>query len=700
MKERIVAITALLVAIFSITAEPVRVACVGDSITYGSGIADRESNSYPAVLAGLLNDDFKVQNFGVGGARVSKTSRKPYLNTPEFKASIDFNPDIVVIALGINDTSINEWERNSQRFKQDYLEIIDKYKSLQSKPKIYLASLMPVFLPYKYYHQIQPNIEQAQLLIKELGDIERLGVIDLYSPLVTEPSVYSRDGLHPSKAGAEIIAKTIYKSITGNFGGLKLADIFGDNMMIQRDMPVRVWGVADSGKLVNVEFAGKSQTAIADINGRWLVEFEPLSEGGSLSLKVQSYGKVINIENILIGDIWLCSGQSNMAWQFKQDGDYAQEKIDTDYPNIRLLKLTPSVGTANRAYTQEQIDFVQVDNFFSGRWIASSQQMQGDVSAVGYYFARHLHRQTSVPIGIIDCSIGGSTMESWMPKQAFDTPSLSALLDNWLFSEAGPDWVKQRARENLSLWQQAGAKPPMPHHPYEPCFLYNSGIKPIGKLNIKGVLWYQGESNATQADGSIARENRENRLLFEKLIESWRDNFNQPDLPFYYVQLPGLERNWMDYRQMQLEAVKSIPNTAMAVTIDLGDRKNVHPKYKKQVGKRLSLLAMHNLYGRSDMTSCSPLPKKVSIQDDMLIIEFEYAAGGLAVCNGDCLRYFELCFGEDCREVEAKINGSNVEILLDGRKPSSVRYGWKPFIDSYLINKAGLPASPFKIDID
>lgn len=287
-----------------------------------------------------------------------------------------------------------------------------------------------------------------------------------------------------------------------------------------------------------------------------------------------------------------------------------------------------------------------------------------------------------------------------MPREAFDTVALAALLDNWLFSNAGPEWPQQRAAKNLNLWLQAGKVPPMPHHPYEPCFLYNGGIKPFAGLGIKGVLWYQGESNATQADGSIARDAAENKLLFEKLIASWRDAFCQPSLPFYYVQLPSLERNWMDFRQMQLDVFKTVPNTAMVVTIDLGDKKDVHPKYKKEIGRRLSLAALDNLYDKSGMFFSSPLLEKVSIQGDNLIIEFEHTVNGLATSDDKALRGFELCGGGDCREAKARINGSNVEISLNGKNPSAVRYGWQPFSDCNLSSSEKLPASPFNFDID
>lgn len=675
----------------------IRVACVGDSITYGSGIEDRENDSYPAKLQKLLGNKYLVRNFGVPGARVSHLSRKPYSNRKEFVAAQAFNPDVVVIALGINDTSVNEWQSNKEVFIKDYCSLISSFKELATKPRILLSNLMPVFQPYEPYLEIQENIDQADALISQVAKEKSLSVIDLFGRLDCEPQYYASDGLHPSKDGALIIAEMVSKAITGDHSGLSMPPVFGNHMVLQRQKNIKVWGKADSNSTIEVVLNSVVRKTVVDCNGNWSVEFQPMEAGGPYALEISDGKTNITYRDVLIGEVWYCAGQSNMEWMFRQDRDYDVEKFKTDYPGLRVLNRDPIAKTSKRAFTQNELDKLNIDEYYSGSWAVSKNGSVSDISAIAYYFGREIHRATGVPVGIIESAVGGSTTEAWMPREALNEDGLYVLTNDWLNNPYYSEWPKQRASRNISLWLKGSRETPRPHHPYEPCFLFNADVAQMSNFAIRGVLWYQGESNATQNDSSVARDKKQNKRLFENLIKSWREVFGDANLPFYYVQLPNLNRNWMDYRQMQLDVLNSIPNTGMAVTIDLGNPTNVHPANKIEVAHRLALWALAKQYGK-DVEYSGPLCKSAEFIGDEVAIVFDHVGQGLRTNDAKDVAGFEVA-GEDgtWHNAEARIQGDRVIVISDQvERPLKVRYAWAPNPVANLVNSEKLPASPFE----
>lgn len=677
--------------------EAIRIACVGDSITYGSGISDRDNDSYPAKLQSMLGDGYVVRNFGVPGARVSHLSRKPYSKQQEFAKAVNFRPDVIIIALGINDTSVKEWQANKAGFVKDYRTLISSFKRLPSEPSIWLANLMPVFQPYEPYLEIQKNIEETDALIRQVAKEESLSVIDLFGRLNCEPQFYASDGLHPSKEGAGIIAEIVNQVITGSHGGLSMPPVFGDHMVLQRQKNIRIWGRSDRGNQIEVSFNSLVRVTFPDSNGNWSVEFPAMEAGGPYELKITDGKTDIAYRDVLIGEVWYCAGQSNMEWMFKQDADYSVEKFETDFPELRILNRDPIAKTSKRAFTKDELDKLNVNQYYSGSWVVSSKDRVSDISAIAYYFGREIHISTGVPVGIIESAVGGSTIESWMPRKALNEEGLYVLTNDWLNNSAYSEWPRKRASRNLSLWLEGLRDTPRPHHPYEPCFLYNADVAQLSNYAIRGVLWYQGESNATQADSSQPRDKQENKRLFENLIKSWRKAFDDADLPFYYAQLPNLNRNWMQYRQMQLETLNSISNTGMAVTIDLGNPTNVHPANKKQVAHRLALWALAKQHGK-DVICSGPLYKSVKVAGNEVVITFDHVGEGLRTNDAKGVNGFEVA-GENgvWHTANAQIYDSQVLVKSEQvAKPTKVRYAWAPNPVANLVNSVNLPASPFE----
>ncbi len=678
----------------------IRVACVGDSITFGAGIEDRQKNSYPAQLQALLGDKYEVRNFGHSGARVCEGTRKPYMSLPEYKAALSFKPHVVIICLGINDASVSEWSKNKIRFVQDYTTLIESFRdvSITSDPKIWLGSLLPVVPPYEPYVAIQKTKAQADALIDQIAKELDLPVIDLFTRLNMELQFFP-DGLHPDKNGAAIIAKTVCQSITGDCGGLQMPWVFGDHMVLQRQKPISVFGTADVDSTVTVNLGANTQKTTADHNGRWRVDMPAMQPGRPQTLICSDGKKTLTFSDVLIGDVWYASGQSNMDWQMRQDADWATEGPTADqYPQIRLLNRQGNPSGGAGTWSPQQTANVTVDSYYSGQWQVGSQQSAAPISAVAYYFARDIHRATGVPIGIIDDAKGGAPMEAFMPRHALSTPELYTLTKDWIHAEDANNWHRGRAKQNLGRWFTSPKKTPMPHHPFEPCFLYHADTVDLIPFAIRGVIWYQGESNATDSSNQIAWNQERNRQLFEGLITSWRDAWGQGEFPFYYVQLPNLNRNWMLFREMQLQTLDSLPNLGMAVTIDLGHPTNVHPKAKRQVARRLSLWARANSYGEKIVYSGPLYNGSFEKKGNRLHIGFDHTAKGLETTDGGQVTGFEIAdeFG-NWQPATVELKGDTAAVFNDDIKsPQAVRYGWAPNPKVNLCNSEKLPASPFR----
>lgn len=670
-------------------AQKIKVACIGNSVTAGYLLPNPKQESYPAQLQQLLGDRYLVGNFGHSGATLLKKGHNPYFKTKEFGEALGFRADIAIIHLGLNDTDPRNWPNYKDDFQADYQWLIDSLKKGNPKLKIYICKLSPIFSGHPrfksgtrdWYWQIQDKIEQV-------AKANGLKLIDLNTALNNRPELFA-DNLHPDVKGAGIIAKTVYGAITGDFGGFKLNTVFTDHMVLQRDQPIAVYGKANAGDLIEVQFNHITQRTITNSDGKWKVLLKPTKFGGPYTLKVKSGEHTVLLKDVMIGDVWLCSGQSNMAFPLKSSAT-AQATLSHLNKNlpIRLLKYNPLAETDNIAWDEKTLNQINELDYFSGTWAKPDENTVGNFSAVAYYFGEKVASNTQIPIGLIQMAVGGSTLESWMDRKTLEQDDLLVdMLANWRKSDFIQDWARGRADVNLK-----NAANPKQRHPYEPAYNYEAGISNSVGFPIKGVIWYQGESNAH----NVELFNHE----FPLLVKSWRGKWNY-NFPFYYVQLPSIDRpSWPYFREAQLKLLAVVPNSGMAVSSDLGDSLNVHPTRKKEIGERLALLALKNTYHKN-ISASGPVAVKAVRKKNTIIVSFSHARK-LMSSDGTVLKGFEV---EDDKgnhlSVKAAIFNNEVHLIVPTQlKTKQVLYAWQPFTRANLINEAKLPASTFSISIN
>ncbi|HMO87112.1 MAG TPA: sialate O-acetylesterase [Lacipirellulaceae bacterium] len=443
---------------------------------------------------------------------------------------------------------------------------------------------------------------------------------------------------------------------------LALASMFSDAMVLQRDMDIPIWGTAEPGADVTVTLGDESAMATADENGRWRVAFGPLPAGGPHELVVRTGDHSVTCDDVLIGDVWVASGQSNMEWPVAAANDAEQEIAAANWPNIRFIDVP------------HQMSAEPLDSFPTQGWVRVTPESVARCSAVGYYFARELQRELDVPIGLVGCNWGGTPMEAWTSRKALRSrAAFAARVDA---DDAPP------AND-----QEAEARTRAPHH--RPGVLFGGMTAPVIPYAIRGVIWYQGESNA----GRHAEYAELSRLM----IADWRQRWNQGDFPFLLVQLAGWEPggdSWPYLREAQADTLEA-PNVGMAVAIDIGDRTDIHPRNKQEVGRRLALAAQAIAYGE-DVPYAGPTFRDLSIDGRRARVAFDHVYDGLRA-NGDLIG-FEIA-GADGRFVpaHAEIDGEEVVVSSDEvAEPTQVRYAWAAYPEANLRNAAGLPAVPFR----
>lgn len=610
---------------------------------------------------------------------------------------------------------------------------------------------------------------------------------------------------------------------------IKLPSFITDNMMIQRDAPVKIFGWADRGENISVEFNGKKIETKTGKDGMWKIQFSPMQYGGPYEMNIKGKTENICIKNILIGDIWICSGQSNMEWIVYNSNDAQNEIAQAQYPDIRLLNIKPSLAN----FPQNNTD--------TDGWKICSPQSVGNFSAVGYFFGRDLYRQLNIPVGLINTSLGGTQIEPWTSvssmlslkeyKSLIDTLQSAGFekrlqkkgdvylknladndlgiqqkwympdtdLSNWKMTRVPGSWRQnigkgegvvwysrefalspEQAREKIIIslgaindWdetylngmkigsthtrgvireyatcaheQKAGKNiltvkitsanrfsgfastnnsriycqtnnariplsgqwkykiskmgtPIVTPNDY-PTLLYNAMIAPLTNFPVKGIIWYQGESNSNEA--------YKYRILFSNMIQDWRNAWKQSDLPFYFVQLTSFgpkegasNSNWAELRESQHKAL-SLPYTGEAVTIDIGDAKEIHPRNKQDVGYRLALNALAKTYGKKIEYS-GPEYHSMKIVGDKIIITFDHMADGLEIKGRyGYLQGFSIAGSDQKFEwAKAYIQGNKVVVYNENVKnPVAVRYAWENnALGANLYNSSGLPASPFRTD--
>jgi len=429
---------------------------------------------------------------------------------------------------------------------------------------------------------------------------------------------------------------------------LKLPAIFSDHMVLQRDVAVPVWGWSSPGDTVTVTFAGQSKTVKAAKAGTWRVTLDPLkvsTRPQALAVQSEIGNGKLEITDVLVGEVWLCSGQSNMAWTVSRATNAKAEVAAAKLPLIRHIKVARAGGRGKKAPKGAAKDI-------KGAWAVCSPQTAGGFSATAFFFGREIHRELKVPVGLINSSVGGTPIEQW----------------------TGPD--------------KAGV-------------LYQSMIAPLVPYAIRGAIWYQGERNAKSNAAAYAER-------LPGLIRGWRKVWGGGEFPFYYVQLPNFKTpqskpveddGWVTVQEAMLKTL-AVPNTGMAVTIDVGDARNIHPPNKQAVGKRLALWALAKTYEK-DIVCCGPIYRSSSRKGSAMVITFDHVGGGL-VAKGGPLKGFAIAAADkQFIWAEAKIQGDTVLVSSPKIKtPAAVRYAWAPNPTCNLYNKAGLPASPFRTDRD
>ncbi len=467
-------------------------------------------------------------------------------------------------------------------------------------------------------------------------------------------------------------------------------------MLIQQQMPVRVWGKAAAGEKVAVELNGQRAADTADGTGAWEVFLPPMTAGGPYEMTIHGSNEVV-VHDVLVGEVWVGSGQSNMELPMTRVNDSEAEIAAANYPQIRLF-------TVKKKVSDTPLDDVV------GEWSLCTPASTRSFSAVGYFFSRYIHQNRHVPVGFIHSSWGGTPAESWTEHPILEAnPLLKPILDEWdntlaTYPSANEKYQKQLADHKVvAAAAKAEGKPapalpraPVgPGHPNTPAGLWNGMVAPITPYAIRGALWYQGEANANPAHAFQYRH------LFRAMIEDWRHEWAQGDFPFLFVQLANFQSNgtWPVLRESQTDALE-LRDTGMAVIDDIGESKDIHPKNKQEVGKRLALAAQAIAYGEKIEYS-GPMFRQVIREDGHLRLYFSHTGTGLQSRGGDKLLGFEIA-GKDGAYVQAdaRINGQTVLVSCDQvAEPAKVRYGWADDPKCTLENREGLQASPFRADL-
>ncbi len=482
---------------------------------------------------------------------------------------------------------------------------------------------------------------------------------------------------------------------------VRLPAVIGDNMVLQGGASVSFWGWADPNEEIEVRMSWSDAVAQmqADEDGTWALRMAAPDFGGPYEMTFKGKN-TIDLKNILVGEAWVCSGQSNMQWTVQNSANAEQEIAAARYPKIRLFSVARKVADSPQADCE-------------GQWVECSPETIPGFSAVAYFFGRRLHKDLDSPVGLIHTSWGGTPAEAWASARTLkDNPEFEPILNRYEDAVANYPRALVKYREDVQKWEEAAEKakaegtrapqrpraPFGPGHPHSPSGLYNAMIAPLIPYTIKGAIWYQGESNAGRA--------YQYRSLFPAMIKSWWQSWGQGDFPFLFVQLanfmkveeePG-DSAWAELREAQTMTL-DLPNTGMAVIIDIGEADDIHPKNKQDVGNRLALWALAKAYFK-DVVYSGPLYSFMNVRGDEIVLHFQHVDGGLVAKGDGPLKGFAIA-GEDRKFVwaDARIEGETVVVRSDQvAKPVAVRYAWANNPICNLYNEAGLPASPFRTD--
>jgi len=487
--------------------------------------------------------------------------------------------------------------------------------------------------------------------------------------------------------------------LIGIRAGLSMSGLWGDHMVLQRDRPIVIQGRANPGQPVEVELHAQSARAVADAGGEWQIILDPMEAGGPYTLSITSGHRELRYTDILIGDVWLCSGQSNMFWPLNRTEDPREAIERSADPGLRLFTV------ARHPAGEPQSDV-------EGRWEISGPDTVGDFSAVAFYFGRKIRAETGVPVGLIHSSVGGTPVEAWMRREVLTAdPRFAGIMGRYEQAIARLPEAMAAYEASLATWQEtvrgegrqaAGPRPavPMnPTHPRAPSALYNGMIAPLTSFPIRGMLWYQGEANRFNA--------AEYRDLLPAMLQDWRRQWGS-DFPVGIVQLsafnalqtdPNGTGLWPWLREAQANVAEADPLSGLVITIDVGDEKDIHPRVKKPVGGRLARWALAAVY-QQDVACRGPRLRAMRREGDTLVCEFDHAGEGLTL-HPDVQPPGFAVAGEDrvFHWAETRIEADRVWVRsAKVPEPVAVRYAWGDFPPAGLFNSEGLPAEPFRTD--
>jgi sialate O-acetylesterase len=483
---------------------------------------------------------------------------------------------------------------------------------------------------------------------------------------------------------------------------ISVPSIFSDHMVMQRDLANPVWGKADPGEQITVKIAGQTQSVTANETGEWTAVLAPLPAGGPHELIIHGENTLTQ-KDILVGEVWFCSGQSNMQWPVYRSNNAKVEIASANFPEIRLLTV-PQVGSELTL------------NDFDGQWEVCSPKTVPVFSAISYYFGRRLHNALGVPIGLINNAWGGSTAEAWVPRDVLEKfPRYKSYISyrdrkaadysDAIHAQIMVDW-----EQKVAEWVKNGAQGKKPSTPRDPRYhwnrlgrIYNGVLHPTIGYGIRGFIWYQGEANVTRAEDYAH--------IFPLLIQTFRDQWGQGDFPFYWVQLASYQNeteapqdhHWAHLRESQTKKLDALPNTGQAVIIDKGEARDIHPRDKQTVANRLARIALARDYDYDyDMSYQSPQFTKMTVKKGSVTLTFDpVSKDGLYTFDTDEVKGFAIA-GEDQQYVwaQAKIIDKNkVKVWSDAiPNPTAVRYAWGANPVCNLYDRNGLPVTPFRSD--
>ncbi len=466
--------------------------------------------------------------------------------------------------------------------------------------------------------------------------------------------------------------------------------IFGDHMVLQAEAVVPIWGTAEADSPVTLRWRGKTYDTISDIDGRWRIELDPQPAGGPYELDITSGNQGMDFEDVMLGQVWLCGGQSNMEWPVRKSNDPARELSGAHRPMIRLFKVP-------------RASLLDLPGELQGRWELCRPETAADFSGVGYFFGREIQETLDQPVGLIANAWGGSSAEAWMSRQTLqDDPDLDYVIKSLPAAQAAFDQWSAEVR----AWEDAGSEGSRPRPPSNSRMhtwaglLHDRMLQPLAPYRLRGVIWYQGEQNRNEA--------YRYRKLFPAMIGEWRRLFENERLPFLFVQLANTrppvdspaESAWAELREVQ-DLTQQVPHTAMVTAIDVGDTVggDIHPSDKQSVGHRLARAALATVYGR-EVAYRGPRYRSMQIEDEAVRVMFGDAPGGLRTADAKPPRGFALAQDDGpFIWADATIEGQSVLLRAPGiTHPTAVRYLWADNPTATLQNAAGLPALPFRTD--